>query len=793
MNIIRLILKNENLQALLLIIFAYAFSVLARFYWVLWAGGFEQFYFNNQLMIISNDGYAFAEGARDMIAGFHQENDLSYYGSSLSTLTYLLYKFSPFQFESILLYMSTFFSSLIVIPIILIAKEYKVLFMGFMAAIIACIAKSYYNRTMSGYYDTDMLVIVLPMFILYFMIRLILRKDDLMLLALPLCIGIYLWWYPSSYTLNVSLIGLFLIYNFIFHRKEKLFYMAVILSAICLSNIAWFYQSAIIVLLFTFFILILKEKYCNFLFLGILGLLTLVFLIFSGGIDPILYQLKFYIFRDDASTSLTQGFVYFNVNLTIQEVESIDLDTFMQRISNNALIFLASFLGFLWLVKEHKSMILSLPMLVLGFLALKGGLRFTIYSVPIMALGFGFLSLKLLNFLKSFNFKTLIQKRLYQLSIFAFCLVVLLISVVIFYKELLEYEFLQNELGINNKLDYTFLSFIFEHELVFSIIVLSFFMFFILEFIYRKKKELFQTCFIVLMLVLSLTYAFKHIYEYKASSVFTQSEALLLDDLWAVAKRDDYVIAWWDYGYGIRYYSDVKTLVDGGKHLGKDNFFPSFVLSKDQISAANMARLSVEYVEKDFKEHYTDILQAMMRDYNQSNVDLFLDSLSDKKFKFKGEKTRDIYIYMPTKMALIFPTIASFSNIDLESGKSMGSFFAPSYVQGSNKGQIYLNNGIILSDDFRYFILDDDIYTINSFVEINSIRQNENNIVSIDKNANFYLFLIKDTSLQARFIIMDKNMYKSAFVQMFFFSNYDNDLYELVMNTKDAKVFKLKD
>ncbi len=47
-------------------------------------------------MIISNDGYAFAEGARDMIAGFHQPNDLSYYGSSLSTLTYWLYKITPF-------------------------------------------------------------------------------------------------------------------------------------------------------------------------------------------------------------------------------------------------------------------------------------------------------------------------------------------------------------------------------------------------------------------------------------------------------------------------------------------------------------------------------------------------------------------------------------------------------------------------------------------------------------------------------------------------------------------------
>ncbi|MCW1552555.1 dolichyl-diphosphooligosaccharide--protein glycosyltransferase subunit STT3, partial [Campylobacter jejuni] len=113
-----------------------------------------------QLMIISNDGYAFAEGARDMIAGFHQPNDLSYYGSSLSTLTYWLYKITPFSFESIILYMSTFLSSLVVIPIILLANEYKRPLMGFVAALLASIANSYYNRTMSGYYDTDMLVIV---------------------------------------------------------------------------------------------------------------------------------------------------------------------------------------------------------------------------------------------------------------------------------------------------------------------------------------------------------------------------------------------------------------------------------------------------------------------------------------------------------------------------------------------------------------------------------------------------------------------------------------------------------
>ena len=39
---------------------------------------------------------------------------------------------------------------------------------------------------------------------------------------------------------------------------------------------------------------------------------------------------------------------------------------------------------------------------------------------------------------------------------------------------------------------------------------------------------------------------------------------------------------------------------------------------------------------------------------------------------------------------------------------------------------------------------------------------------------------------------MDKAMYESAFVQMFFFENYDKSLYELVFSEKEAKVYKLK-
>ncbi|TKX33062.1 undecaprenyl-diphosphooligosaccharide--protein glycotransferase [Campylobacter aviculae] len=706
--------KNPYTILFLMILTAYIFSVVCRFYWIFWASQFNEYFFNDQLMITSNDGYAFAEGARDMIAGFHQPNDLSYYDAPLSTLTYWIYKFSPFSFESVILYMSVFLSSLITIPLVLIANEYKSPLAGFIAALLASIANSYYNRTMAGYYDTDMLVIVLPLFILFFMIRLNLRKDLLSLILLPFFVMVYLWWYPSSYTLNVALIGFFLLYTLVFHKKETIFYIGVILMLITLSNIAWFYQSAIVVLLFCFYVF--KNEYFKLKFLIVLGMITLIFLILSGGIDPILYQLKFYIFRTDESSSLTQGFVYFNVNQTIQEVESIDLSVFMKRISSSEIVFFVSIIGFIWLIMKHKSIILTLPMLFLGFLALKGGLRFTIYAVPILALGFGFL----IYFLREINLKK-----------------------------------------------------------------------------YNLKAV---NIIVILFVFLSLIPAFFHIYIYRAPTVFSQNEASLLNKLKSIAGREDYVVTWWDYGYPIRYYSDVKTLVDGGKHLGKDNFFPSFVLSKDQRSAANMARLSVEYTEKSFYAPSNsllrkDILQAMMRDYNESNVDLFLDSLSRSDFKIDTPKTRDIYIYMPARMSFIFSTIASFSLINLDTGKFNQPFvFSAAYPLSNDNGEIILSNGVSLSDDFRSLKFDNDVSAdIHTFIELNSIQQDDYKMIPINENGQYYLFYIKNSSIPyIQFILMDKTMFNSAFVQMFFLGNYDKNLFDLVINTQDAKVFKLK-
>ena len=204
---------TSNKKTLLLIILAFTFSFTMRLIWVSQFSQTEQFKFNGEFMLNTNDGYYFAEGARDILQGTSQENDRSPIDNATSQLTALIAKILPLSFETIILYMPAFFSSLIVIPIILISRVFNKLEVGFIAALIASIAWSYYNRTMVGYYDTDMLNIVFPTLLLWTIIWAIETKEDKYLILTALDIIAYRWWYPASYTLEFAFIGM-IIYIF---------------------------------------------------------------------------------------------------------------------------------------------------------------------------------------------------------------------------------------------------------------------------------------------------------------------------------------------------------------------------------------------------------------------------------------------------------------------------------------------------------------------------------------------------------------------------------------------------
>ena len=702
---------SENKKIIILIIVAFLFSFSARLLWVNEFKNMEQFKFNNEFMINTNDGYFYAEGARDILAGTHQENDLSPVDTATSWLTAMIVKFAPLSFETGIFYMPAFFSSLLVIPLILIGKSLGRLDVGFVAALIGSIAHSYYNRTMVGYYDTDLLNIVFPTILLWSLIWAIRTKEDRYLLFMALDIIAYRWWYPQSYSLEFAFFGLIGAYTLYQYLKKEPYQFTLTLITFMMLAMIWIdgiYRVFAIVALFLF-MHYKRELFLRYL-LAIFGITIILFLV-TGGFDPIWGQLKGYVFKD--TTSVAAGEVslhFYTVMQTIREAGQISFATFSERISGHTITFLLSFGGYVWLCFRYPIMLLGLPMVGLGFLALFGGLRFTIYAVPVMALGIGFLI---------------------------------------------------GEIG-------------------------------------RKVSDTksIQYGIVGILAILALYPNIKHIQGYKVPTVFTHDEVVVLDRLKTIASREDYVVGWWDYGYPIRYYADVKTLSDGGKHSGEVNFPTSFALTNPQDVGAKMVRLDVEYTEKKFTLGEDDIdrnrtnIASMMIDYGFKDPNDFLLSLNtDLKLP---PKTRDIYLYLPNNMLNIYPTVKLFSNINLMDGTMRKNPFFYITTQFSENGDfIELGNGLQLSKKDGTIKAGQNILKIKRFVKTEYLTK-ENLAVNVQNISFDGVLNVVYMANYRQFLVVDEDVYNSLYFKLFVLEEVDETLFEKVILTPLVKVYKLK-
>ncbi|WP_345993631.1 STT3 domain-containing protein [Sulfurimonas sp. HSL-1716] len=706
-------ISQDSKKILLLIAVAYLFSVAVRFIWIYQFHGYEPFMYNGQFMINTNDGYYWAEGARDLLSGVHQEGDLSPIHSAASQLTYFFAKILPFSFESIIFYMPVYLSSLIVIPVILISYSFKRLDVGFVAALLSSIAWSYYNRTMAGYYDTDMLNIVIPIFLLWSLIWAISSNQHKFLLITALDILLYRWWYPQSYSLEFAFFGLILFYTLVFDRKNLFNFklLAIMLFAMMMTDTL--IRLPLVVGLYFLFKNEKFDKYVYYIFgLGVIAVFA------TGGFMPIWGQLKGYVFRETLDSS-TQGLGlhFFTVMQTVREAGHISFTTFANRISGNVVTLGLSVIGYAWLSYRYRVMLLALPLIGLGFLALNSGLRFTIYAIVPMAFGIAFIISEAADRMPSYF--------LQYATIFIGSVLVLLPNIV-------------------------------------------------------------------------------HIKEYKVPTVFNKKEVSLLEDLKKKTGREDYVVSWWDYGYPLRYYSDLFTLVDGGKHSGEVNFPVSYILTSPQEAAARMARMDVEYNVRAFaisqenkkksEANQTKIfsnIEEMTKAGGFNDTNDFLSALQNGKVTLP-KKTRDIYFFLPYRMLGIYPTITLFSNLDLMSGdkfKRSLFFFSPAVNEDAQ--YIYLQNGIAIGKSDAVVKMGNESVGINRFIKTwyakDGKLQTDTKRFNVMSNLNVIYM-----ASYGEFLIVDEATFNSLYIQLFVLEHYDKNLFEAVEMTPYAKIYKLK-
>ena len=374
-------------QMLGLMLLAYIFSLAIRMIWVYQLQDNPSFYWNGQLMINTNDGYFFASGAQKELFGMHMDNPRVFgmWDYGVIFFTTLLVKITPFSLETAILYMPAVVSSLVVIPIILIARLYRKALWGFFAALLGSIAWSYYNRTMTGYYDTDMFSAMAPMFILFFLMKSTVDFNLRSALYAAIAIAIYPFLYDSGLSIVYAMGIMYALYMVFYHRNERVTYFSltlVFVSLLPLPFVSPFSYVVKIAVLVVLYMALPRSTLDQKKAMLVAGMLFVAFLFFGNVFHLLLGKIANYI----STGTKESGLHFYSVVQTVREAGQIPFSIFANRISGSQIGVVLSLIGYILLVIRHRAFILALPLVGIGIFALWGGLRFTVYAVPVAAM-----------------------------------------------------------------------------------------------------------------------------------------------------------------------------------------------------------------------------------------------------------------------------------------------------------------------------------------------------------------------------------------------------------------------
>jgi dolichyl-diphosphooligosaccharide--protein glycosyltransferase/undecaprenyl-diphosphooligosaccharide--protein glycosyltransferase len=294
-----------------------------------------------------------------------------------------------------------------------------------------------------------------------------------------------------------------------------------------------------------------------------------------------------------------------------------------------------------------------------------------------------------------------------------------------------------------------------------------------------------------------------HVLKYRVPTVLNAHEVAQLEAFGTQAQREDYVVAWWDYGYPLRYYADVRTLSDGGKHQGAVNFPISYAMLAPQNEAAALATLDVAFTEArievseenrtlprdERKELPASNMAWMMETYDYADANDFLAALPALP---KPTLAQTVYMYLPYRMTALMPTIGKFSTLDIMDGSSspMPFFFFTRHFQDTSE-MLHLNQSISLEKANGTVHINDQRVPLARMV---TTRYDEKGtlvreVQSLQEGAQ--LSLIYMAPYRA-FLLVDEAMYQSTFVQLFVLEAYDARYFTPISQMPWAKIYKIQ-
>lgn len=669
-------MKQQSLKAnFLCIALAYFFSVGMRLVYLIHMGGDTETFFSGTHIIISPDGFAYATAAKELLDP-SLPHISRYLHTPIAVFTAFLTKVLPWNLDTIIFYLPAFLSSLIVIPSFLITKLFiRSNLVAFGSAILTGIVISYFRRTSLGYFDTDMLTVVFPMFT-YLFIFLALRKRSILYAVVALVsMSLNTIWYPSSVALNAMIITTLLAYLLLFERKR-------------LGRNVLLGVMAVLVL-------------------GVVSIVTLFG--FEHISAMIASKMAYYLHHGEY---VKNNLHFINSASHVVESSSIGFFEFAYRTSGNLSVFILSFFGYIILVLKRREALLFLPMIALGILGVgipgyleSAGSRFVIYLSPVFILSFIYMAI-VLNAIG----KSVIHRNLH-----------------------LEY----------------------------------------------------------ILFALAFYVNFSYALQYSPPSVETKSSTAILTQLGKESKKDAVVISWWDYGYGINYYANRKTVCDGGMQVGSVLYPISYLLMQsDATASATMVKLLSELTRYSRSVNY---LSEISKHYKTNGVKDLLEEVGNHKIVVRDYP--QTYLSFPKKMMEIYGTINTFYNTDPVTGHKTKQ---DRYLYISKLKKFDLNKDIVLGAGVFYVASKQQIFykkqngfkNISKIISVDFLKDGRPVLrIEYTKHSNGYIII----SIKGEYLlVVDKKAFDSMAIQMGVLGQYDPDLFEPVVLTKGYKIYRVK-
>ncbi|MCH2151951.1 MAG: hypothetical protein MK089_01255 [Phycisphaerales bacterium] len=792
---------NKPWMVFLLIIIAWSFCVLIRYQWIVWAEGVEQFNWVGGVQPTTHDAFTHGAVLQQHLEGRHSDNPhmppLFNGQGAIHSLIWLFLQIIPVSIPKLLIWAPVFVSSLIVIPYILIGRLYGSALWGFAAAMIGGIAWNFYERSMAGYFDTDMIsfgYIVLLLFL--FMASHVRRSVNYAGLA-AFATFLYPYFYYKGMVIGTSLaacfIGLQILHALIrsdWDRRLRL--IALVATGIAASPWSsgrvmhatpwWFFIGLMgIIAAWLFFvryqsssgteagrssvhatsnrvdkgrfkILLMATGVCVLWFV-----LTMPWGFFAKQVEGYSHLLmgteqaqsqveldplavKVADIRDEINFRKTHKH-------TILESQPEQVGNLMRRMTGSITGTLLAAIGYLLICIRYPAFLIAAPLAGIGLFSLDGGLRFTTWGGLLGAI---------------------------TLPYFIFIAVQALLR-------------LLPDLSLNA---------LRSGALIGGLLIC-------IPFVGVNAV---------------------HAMTFKVGTVFNAQAIEAMQAIKKYSSPGDYVIAWWDYGSGLWYYADRNVLMTPIK-VTDDCWTVSNIVSSDsQQVAAGLARLAAEASESG-KLPASHRFLGLDTDSPMTPAEL-LDQLRDGELDLP-KPTREVFLYLPVDMLRLAGVIEAYANplYNLPSHPEAGFFhgFTANDIQEVAPGVIAFPNGVHLTmKNGQAFVMDGSGNQIplrlNSTMIVRELADGSSQVTKLPQpimgmklisekgNRNFKLadpdyepgpnerwlhFVILDSV--GMFMFMDDDFYNSNIIQMVAMQNYDRNIWELVSKNAYARTFRLKD